>query len=431
MSLAALPVPYQRLFRALPDNYLLLAPDGTVLDNSDPHVQVSMRPRTDAVGRDIFAAYPAPDAGPQAQLAASLAHVRAHREPHTIALRYDLERPQEQGGGFVVRYWEATHFPIFDDDNHLLYILQQTHDVTEQKGAAERAAALQQERDEAQNLSQFVLDTMPVLVATTRPDGAAEYFNLRWLEFTGRPLAELVGGRWTELVHPDDLPGLLRQRDHALHESGEVQYDFRLRRRDGHYRWMLGRTVPRLGADGQVQLRVGVCLDIHDQKELVRELLEAGEQQAVLSEQAYQAHRQMQGQRETFYALFTQVPAVIGISKGPKHVLEFVNPRFEEFLPGRALLGHRLGEAVPEAEAQGFVALLDGVYRTGEPFHGRELPVTLQRPGQAPDPRYFDVTYQPFRENGRTVGLSLFAYDVTALVHARQALEARPAGSAA
>ncbi|MBJ6107704.1 PAS domain-containing protein [Hymenobacter sp. BT523] len=431
MSLAALPVQYQRLFRALPDNYLLLAPDGTVLDNSDAHVQVSLRPRAESAGRHIFEAYPVPDPRQQAELQASQDHVRRHLEPHTQALRYDLERPAEQGGGFVVRHWELTHYPILDDDGRLLYILQRPQDVTEQKQAAERAATLQRERDEAQHYAQFVLDTMPVLVATTRPDGQAEYFNPRWLEFTGRPLEELTNGRWTELVHPDDLPVLLRQRDLSVAELREVQYDFRLRRHDGHYRWMLGRTTPRLGPDGRVQLRVGVSLDIHEQKELVRELLEAGEQQGVLAEQAYQAHQQVQAQRETFYSLFTQVPAVIGISKGPDHVLEFVNPRFAEFLPGRALVGHRLAEAVPEAEAQGFLALLDGVYRTGEPFHGRELPIALQRPGQAPEPRYFDVTYQPFRENGQTVGLSIFAYDVTALVLARQALEARSSAASA
>ncbi|QKG59180.1 PAS domain-containing protein (plasmid) [Hymenobacter sp. BRD128] len=431
MSLAALPVQFQRLFRALPDNYLLLAADGTVLDNSDAHVAVSMRPRAEAVGRDVFAAFPALDAAPQAQLAASLAHVRAHREPHTIALRYDLEQPTEQGGGFVVRYCEATHFPVLDDDGQLLYILQQTHDVTEQKLASERQATLQRERDEAQQYVQFVLDTMPVLVATTRPDGQAEYFNPRWLEFTGRPLEELVSGRWTELVHPDDLPRLARQRDLSVHERRETQYDFRLRRHDGHYRWMLGRTMPRLDAEGRVQLRVGVCLDIHEQKELVRELLEAGEQQGVLAEQAYQAHQQVQSQRETFYSLFTQAPAVIAISKGSDHVFEFVNPRFQEFFPGQELVGHRTAEVVPEAEAQGFLALLDRVYQTGEPFTGHEMPIEFQRPGQAPDPRYFNFTYQAFRENGQIVGVSTFAYDVTDLVRARQAFEARPSAASA
>ena len=83
-----------------------------------------------------------------------------------------------------------------------------------------------------------------------------------------------------------------------------------------------------------------------------------------------------------------------------------------------------MAEVVPEAAEQGFIALLDQVYQTGEPFYGKEMPLQLHRraTGQI-DERYFDFTYQAFRENGQIVGIFSFAFDVTELVQARQKLE--------
>lgn len=132
MTAPALPVDYQRLFRSLPDNYLLLAPDGTVLDNSDAHVQVSMLPREQAVGRNIFAAYPS-DPESQQSLDASHEIVRRTHQAHAMPLlRYDLERPAALGGGTEERYWLLTHYPILDERGELEYILQRPQDVTAQ-----------------------------------------------------------------------------------------------------------------------------------------------------------------------------------------------------------------------------------------------------------------------------------------------------------
>ncbi|WP_460503633.1 hypothetical protein, partial [Hymenobacter agri] len=87
---ASAAIDYRALFRMLPGSYLLLAPDGTVLDNSDQHVAVSLLPREQAVGRNIFAAYPsAPES--QRDLHASHEEVRRTLQPHAMPLlRYDL-----------------------------------------------------------------------------------------------------------------------------------------------------------------------------------------------------------------------------------------------------------------------------------------------------------------------------------------------------
>lgn len=144
MSASSAPVDYQALFRALPGDYLLLAPDGTVIDNSDSHVAVSMLPRAEAVDRDIFEAYPS---APESQRALQESHeyVRQHLAPHTMTVtRYDLLRPAAEGGGYEERYWQITHHPILDQAGQLLYILQTPQNITARYQAEQQQRAAQQ-----------------------------------------------------------------------------------------------------------------------------------------------------------------------------------------------------------------------------------------------------------------------------------------------
>ena len=413
-------VDYQRLFHLLPGNYLLLAPDGTVLDNSDAHAQVSLLPRAQAVGRNIFAAYPS-DPQSQADLAASHEVVRKTKQPHAMPLlRYDLERSVAQGGGTEERYWQITHYPIFDNRGELQYILQIPQDVTEATLVARRAAEAQRALNDATEHNRFILESLPLLVWTTRPDGTVDFFNTRWTDFTGRPLADTLGWGWVADLHPDDVPPTTARWEAARQHGTSYQAEYRIRRHDGSYRWHLATGVPRLGPDGQIQMWVGCNADIHEQRQMVEELLEANEQQAALSDQAYQQYQKTESQRETYHSLFMQAPAAIGILRGPNHHHEFVNPPYQQFFADRQLLGRSVAEALPEIAEQGFIALLDHVYQTGETYHGIEAPVQL--PGRD-RPAYFNSTYQQFRENGQPAGIMVFSFEVTDLVYARQALE--------
>ncbi|UYZ63522.1 PAS domain-containing protein [Hymenobacter weizhouensis] len=426
---SAFPVDYQRLFRSLPENFLLIAPDeaATIVDNTDSHVAVSLKSREEAVGKPFFEAYPATDEASAAVIRESHEHVRRHREAHTMPLiRYDLERPADQGGGLEELYWQATHYPVLSPTGQLEFILQRTQNVTAQVLAEREAARIAQELAEAQQRNTFILETLPVMVWTNRADGTPDFYNRRWEDFTGRSAAE--GIEWQSspgLVHPDDEAHLLQAWQQGVASGQEYQLEFRLRRHDGQYRWVLARNTPRLDAAGQVTMWVGCGTDIHDQKTMVQELLEANEQQAALSDQAYEASQEARRQREILYNLFMQAPAVISIGRGPEHRHEFVNPLYEQVFAGRELLGRTAAEVIPEAESQGFIALLDHVYQTGEPFVGREVGFTIVDPvtGQGTE-RFFNVTYLPVRENGQIVGISHFSYDVTELVEARRALAA-------
>jgi|GEM_PF-1619553 len=418
-------VDYQKLFRSLPDNFLLMAPDATIIDNTDSHVAASLKSREEVRGLTLFEAYPSVDQNEGDVIYQSHEHVRRHREPHVMPLiRYDLEVPAERGGGFEEMYWQATHYPILDEQGQLQYILQRTQNVTEQHRAAQEAARAQQALAESQEHTRFILESLPVLIWTARPDGQRDYFNPRWLAFTGRSMEEELGDGWQQGIHPDDKERVLGSWQHSVATGEPYQVEYRLRRHDGFYRWTLVRAAPRRNAQGQVMLWVAGITDIHEQRQLVQELLEASEQQAALSEQAYQAYQKAENQRETYHSLFMQAPAMICILRGPEHRYEFVNPVYQSIFPHRQLQGRTVAEALPEIKDQGILELLDKVYQTGETFYGNELPLQLEREaGQPLRDCYFNFIYQQFREQGQPAGIMVFAFDVTDLVLARQALE--------
>ncbi|MFC7668266.1 PAS domain-containing protein [Hymenobacter humi] len=119
-----------------------------------------------------------------------------------------------------------------------------------------------------------------------------------------------------------------------------------------------------------------------------------------------------------------QAPAMICILRGPEHTFEFVNPVYQQIFPHRELVGHPVAEILPEIKDQGIVELLDKVYQTGETFNGNELKLQLERDAskQLRD-SYFNFIYQQFREKDQPAGIMVFAFEVTDLVLARQALE--------
>jgi PAS domain S-box-containing protein len=425
MPAAALPVDYQEVFRSLPENFLLIAPnpEATILDNTDRHVAVSLKSREAAVGKPFFEAYPASDESGAAQIRESHEYVRRHLEPHTMPLiRYDLARPAEQGGGLEEFYWEATHYPIVNAQGELQYILQRTQNVTEQLRAARLAAETQQKLADEQQRTRFILENLPVLIWTATPDGKRDYFNPRWLEFTGRPLADELGTRWLEGLHPDDRERVRTQWGQSVAAGTPYQVEYRLRRHDGQYRWILSRAQPRRDAEGHINLWVGGATDIHDQKMMVQEILEANEQQAVLAEQSYAHYQLAQQQRQSLLELFQHAPAQIGILRGPDFRYEYANTSYQAALGGRELVGRTLAEAAPELASSGLLDTLQGVYNTGQPYEAHEVPIDFRQADGSTRPAYFTYIIQRLEEKGAPAGLTFYAYEVTELVQAREAL---------
>ena len=108
-------------------------------------------------------------------------------------------------------------------------------------------------------------------------DGLCTYFNQVWLDFTGRPMQSEVGDGWTEDVHRDDLQGCLDTYLRAFEARRRFTMEYRLRRYDGEYRWVLDTGVARFERDGRFAGYIGSCIDISERKR-AEEALRTSEQ---------------------------------------------------------------------------------------------------------------------------------------------------------
>ena len=109
-------------------------------------------------------------------------------------------------------------------------------------------------------------DSMPQMVWSTLPDGFHDYYNARWYEFTGMPAGSTDGDGWNGIFHPDDQERAWAIWRHSLATGEQYQIEYRLRHRDGTYRWTLGRALPVTDAAGTITRWIGTCTDIHEQK---------------------------------------------------------------------------------------------------------------------------------------------------------------------
>jgi PAS domain S-box-containing protein len=143
----------------------------------------------------------------------------------------------------------------------------------------------------------------------------------------------------------------------------------------------------------------------------------------VLAERALRAARMEAEYAEArLREVFAQAPAFLALLRGEDHVFEYVNAAYYQLVGHRELVGRAVWDALPEIRGQGFEDLLDSVLKTGEPFIGREVPVTVQRtPDSEPEQRFVDLVYYPITEpNGTRSGVVAHGSDVTEHVRARQ-----------
>ena len=148
--------------------------------------------------------------------------------------------------------------------------------------------------------------------------------------------------------------------------------------------------------------------------------------QRVLAERAMrEARADAERAERRLREVFAQAPAFLAVLHGPDHVFEFVNDAYAQLIGYRPVVGRRVIDALPEVVNQGFVELLDGVYRTGRSFIGREIAVMLQRvPGEPAEERLLDFVYQPIiGADGLSSGIVAHGSDVTDAVMARREVE--------
>lgn len=111
---------------------------------------------------------------------------------------------------------------------------------------------------------QFMAESMPQKIFTAAADGATDYLNPQWTDFTGVPTEQLTGWGWTQLIHPDDLDRTVEAWKYSVASGEPFEQEHRFRRADGAYHWHLTRTHVLRDNDGEVIMWVGSSTDVED-----------------------------------------------------------------------------------------------------------------------------------------------------------------------
>jgi hypothetical protein len=125
---------------------------------------------------------------------------------------------------------------------------------------------------EAEEKIRLIINTVPGLLWTARPDGWVDFLNQRWLDYTGMTLEQGLGWAWQPGYHPDDLGNVLSKWRAAVAERKPLEVEARVRRFDGEYRWFLKRAFPLFDNAGRVLGWYGGNIDIHDLKQAEEKL---------------------------------------------------------------------------------------------------------------------------------------------------------------
>ena len=133
-----------------------------------------------------------------------------------------------------------------------------------------RSTSVSERLSESERRFQLMADAAPAIIWTTMPAGGCDYCNRAWFEFMGRNTSGTLGEAWAAAIHPDDFEATRIAYLRAVGERRDYRWEFRLRRHDGAYRWVLSFGAPRMGPDGEYAGYVGMCVDITEQREARR-----------------------------------------------------------------------------------------------------------------------------------------------------------------
>lgn len=152
--------------------------------------------------------------------------------------------------------------PFTEDDLRLM------EDIAHRAGVAIASARKHQELRASEERFRFLSEAIPQIVWSTRADGAMDFFNRRWSDFTGLDGEASTAGAWSAALHPTDCQPFLDRWRAALSSGDTFEFECRIRRgSDGEYRWMIARAVPVRDSSGRIQRWFGTCTDIHEQKQ--------------------------------------------------------------------------------------------------------------------------------------------------------------------
>jgi PAS domain S-box-containing protein len=322
---------FQALFESAPGLYLVLDPHLRIIGASDAYLRATMTKREEVLDRGIFEVFPDNPDDPSAtgvhNLRASLERVLCSRAPDTMAVqKYDIRRPETEGGQFEERYWSPMNSPVLGPTGEIVYIIHRVEDVTEfvrlkrhgieqeklanemrvrggemeaeiflraqeiqeanrqlrdandelarlkddlELRVKERTKALVEANEalrESEEKFRLMADTVPHLAWMARPDGYRFWYNRRWYAYTGTTPDQVEGWGWQSVHDPAVLPKVLERWRTSLATGEPFEMVFPLKGANGQFRSFLALIHPLRDAEGCIHYWFGTCTDITEQK---------------------------------------------------------------------------------------------------------------------------------------------------------------------
>lgn len=280
---------------------------------------------------------------------------------------------------------------------------------SEQQADLMEVATIQEALRRSEERYRSLVEATTQIIWDTNAEGEFITSQPRWAEFTGQSYEEYQGWGWLKAIHPEDQAMTARVWKEALANRSLYEIEYRVRRYDGQYRYLNGRAVPIVYADG-IREWVGVNTDITESKQM-----QASRAQALAQAEAARAQLQ---------SVFMQAPAAIATFRGKNHLIETVNPLYLKLVGQASLVGKTVREAFSDSDSQSLFELLDQVYSSGEPFIGREMRLLFKGNNCCDEEGFWNVVYQPLRDGeGEVSGIMTHAVEVTEQVRSRQEIE--------
>ena len=259
--------------------------------------------------------------------------------------------------------------------------------------------------DCAEDMKLFA-DNMPQIIWKADSAGNLHYTNLRWSEFTGLANSTNI----FDLIHNDDIDRVKNIWSKSLAAKTPMESEFRIKRKDGKFKWHLTQARPEIDECGEIRFWYGTSTNTEEQNLLAQELSIA--------------HLTVESERQKFETLFQSAPAAMAILKGPSFIYERANDEYLKIVHNRDIIGKPLLEVMPEfLDRPDLLKNLHNVFQSGQTFSVKEMRAVLPIIDSSGNkyPRYMDISYMRMNSpNGEPYGIFIFSVDVTEKFMARK-----------
>lgn len=298
---------------------------------------------------------------------------------------YDNEYRIRRHDG-VYRWFKARGSPYKNDEGKIILWIGTCTDIDDAK--------LQQLNYEKN------VDLSPAMLWITDPSGHCSYLSNQWYRMTGQTIDEGLGFGWLDVTHPDDKD----MATSAFFDANEKQicfsFEYRLKSKDGTFRWVVDAGNPRFSSQGEYLGMAGTVFDVHEKKLAEEALIKS---------------------RGDLYRLLMQAPSGVAFLKGPELIFNLANSNYQKiFGQGEPMVGKSLREVFPDITEKGY-HVFKQVYNTGEPCSRKEYKSSLAVNGKD---IYYNFSIQRINNSmGEPEGVIVIADDVTEQVTGRIARE--------